>query len=171
MEGLLILARTDGAPIEAEAVDVDAALRDRSVVWLPVAADRDVWLRLEAAPTPAVLALPGSVEQVLDNLIANAVEVAPAGSTIVLRSQRAGDSVEIHVIDEGPGMAPEQREHAFDRFWRATASGHDGFGLGLAIVERLVTASGGRVELRTAPTGGLDAVVLLPAAQPVRVDV
>jgi signal transduction histidine kinase len=67
-------------------------------------------------------------------------------------------------------MAPQQREHAFDRFWRATASDHDGFGLGLAIVQRLVAATGGSVELRSAPGGGLDAVVLLPVAHVVRVD-
>jgi signal transduction histidine kinase len=54
-----------------------------------------------------VLVQPGAVEQVLVNLIANAVEVAPAGSVVVLRSQRARDSVEIHVIDQGPGMAPQ----------------------------------------------------------------
>jgi signal transduction histidine kinase len=170
VEGLLVLARTDGAPIEPVAVDADAVLRDRSAAWRPVAADRQVSLRLETAPSPDVLVQPGAVEQVLDNLIANAVEVAPAGSVVVLRSQRAGDSVEIHVIDQGPGMAPQQREHAFDRFWRATASDHDGFGLGLAIVQRLVAATGGSVELRSAPGGGLDAVVLLPVAHVVRVD-
>ena len=58
-------------------------------------------------------------------------------------------------------MSPTERERAFDRFWR-DRDDQEGFGLGLAIVERLVTADGGEVELRQAPYGGVDAVVRLP---------
>ena len=60
-------------------------------------------------------------------------------------------------------MTAEQKERAFDRFWRA-GSGSGGSGLGLAIVRRLVEIDGGKVELRDAPGGGLEAVVRLPAA-------
>jgi signal transduction histidine kinase len=81
----------------------------------------------------------------------------------VVEGLRAGGSVELRVRDEGPGMTPEQRSRAFDRFWRAGAPGA-GTGLGLAIVHRLVTADGGAIELREAPGGGLDAVVRLPAS-------
>jgi signal transduction histidine kinase len=65
----------------------------------------------------------------------------------------------VHVVDEGPGLTDEERERAFDRFWRAGPG--EGSGLGLAIVRRLVEADGGRVELRRADTGGIDAVVSL----------
>jgi signal transduction histidine kinase len=62
-------------------------------------------------------------------------------------------------------MTPEQRARAFDRFWRGAApSGSGGFGLGLAIVGRLVAADGGSVELAEAPEGGLAVVLRLPAA-------
>jgi signal transduction histidine kinase len=164
VDGLLVLARTDGHAVEPIAVDVDGVMRDRAATWRPVMADRDVELRLASERVPDVLAATGAVEQVLDNLIANAAEVAPAGSVIILQAQQVEGAVELHVIDEGPGMSVDQREHAFDRFWRAASADHDGFGLGLAIVHRLVTAAGGRVELRPADGGGLDAVVVLSAA-------
>jgi signal transduction histidine kinase len=71
--------------------------------------------------------------------------------------------VELHLRDDGPGLTQEQRERAFDRFWRA-GSGGGGSGLGLAIVKRLVTADQGEVELREASSGGVDAVVRLRPA-------
>lgn len=72
--------------------------------------------------------------------------------------------VELHVMDEGPGMTEEQRRRAFDRFWRAPDAPKGGTGLGLALVQRLAHASGGEAVLRQAPRGGLDAVIRLPAA-------
>ena len=73
--------------------------------------------------------------------------------------------VALHVIDDGPGLSPEQRTRAFDRLWRAstTSDGLGGSGLGLAIVARLVHADGGSTRLDEAPGGGIDAVVELPA--------
>ena len=63
----------------------------------------------------------------------------------------------------GGGLTDEQRDRAFDRFWRATTERGQlgGTGLGLAIVQKLVESEGGRAELRAAPEGGLDAVLLL----------
>ncbi len=74
--------------------------------------------------------------------------------------------VEVSVTDEGPGLSPEQRARAFDRFWRAPGSATgSGFGLGLAIARRLAETSGGSVELDSARDGrGLQARVRLPAA-------
>jgi signal transduction histidine kinase len=82
--------------------------------------------------------------------------VSPEGSSITI----SGSSGELHVLDHGPGMTAEQRERAFDRFWRGGKTGA-GSGLGLAIVKRLVEIDGGTVELREAPGGGLDAVIHL----------
>jgi signal transduction histidine kinase len=107
-----------------------------------------------------VRAAPVRVEQVLDNLLANALEVSPDGARIVLGTSRGREWVELHVVDEGPGLTAEERERAFDRFWRGRGSG-EGSGLGLAIVKRLVAADDGRVELRPAAPRGVDAVVLL----------
>jgi signal transduction histidine kinase len=70
------------------------------------------------------------------------------------------------VRDAGPGIPPEQRARAFDRFWRGGATRRDGagFGLGLAIVRELIAADGGEVELGDAPEGGLAVVFRLPLA-------
>jgi signal transduction histidine kinase len=112
-----------------------------------------------------VWAVPGAVEQVLDNLLANALRVAPAGSSVELAVQQAEGWVELHVTDQGPGMPAEQRERAFDRFWRGPASDRDGTGLGLAIVRQLLEASGGTAQLHPNPDGGLDAVARLRPAR------
>ncbi len=183
VDGLLTLARAErapGPPTEA-AVALGAELEERLTAWEPVAAERDVRLVIDPQGhehTVTAATNPDHLGQVLDNLIANAIEASPTGSTVSLRAEsqpasaRTGharnghaERVEIHVVDEGPGMTAEQRAHAFDRFWRATASRPDselgGSGLGLAIVQKLVEADGGHVELREAAGGGLDAVVVL----------
>ena len=93
------------------------------------------------------LATPGRVEQVLDNLLANAIDASPVGATITVSTCAANGWAELHVTDEGPGLSETERSRAFDRFWQAH-EGQDGFGLGLAIVQRLTAADGGDVELR-----------------------
>ena len=105
----------------------------------------------------------GDLDQILDNLLANASEVTPAGGRIVVRVLTAEPrQIEVHVVDEGPGLSAEDRERAFDRFWqgRERSSGHSG--LGLAIVRQLAVRNGLAVELRPADPHGLDAVVTLP---------
>jgi signal transduction histidine kinase len=101
---------------------------------------------------------------VLDNLLANALEVSPSQTAITVSAAVADGWVELHVTDEGPGMTSDERGRAFDRFWRAPGREGEGSGLGLAIVQRLAAADGGSVELGEAPSGGLDAIVRLPRA-------
>jgi signal transduction histidine kinase len=163
VESLLVLARADAGPVAEVTVDLGAAVRDRAAVWEPVAGEHEVALRVEVPPDSPVRMMSGAIEQVLDNLISNAIAVSPAWSAIRLTVLTDAVEVELHVTDEGPGMTAEQREQAFERFWRAPASAGRGFGLGLAIVHQLVTASGGDVRLQPGAGGrGLDAVVVLP---------
>ena len=104
--------------------------------------------------------------EILDNYLDNAVEASQSGSTILVMTDLRDDFVELIVRDEGPGLSTEQREKSFDRFWRGDARSNrgTGSGLGLAIVSQLANASGYRVELRSAPQGGIDAVVDIPRA-------
>ncbi|MFD2420991.1 HAMP domain-containing sensor histidine kinase [Amycolatopsis pigmentata] len=91
-----------------------------------------------------------ALERVVLNLLDNAVKFSPAGSTITVRSE-AG---RLTVQDEGPGVAAENRAHAFDRFWRSPeARGMPGSGLGLSIVASTVTAHGGTVAMPEPPDG------------------
>ncbi|MGZ4257653.1 MAG: ATP-binding protein [Gaiellaceae bacterium] len=160
VEGLLALARADAGALPEETVDLERAVGARRGAGQALADEREVELVGDLDGARTARASPERLGQVLDNLLANAIEVSPRGGSIRLTGRPSEEWVELHVVDQGPGMAPEERAHAFDRFWRAGGEG-SGFGLGLAIVRRLVAADGGEVELREAPGGGLDAVVRL----------
>jgi signal transduction histidine kinase len=164
VDGLLVLARAEAVPGRREVVDLAAMVADRQAAWAPLAAEQDVELTAHPTSATPVWAAPGALEQVLDNLLANALGAAPVGSRIQLATRQVGGWVEVHVIDQGRGMPAEQRQRAFDRFWRGPASERDGSGLGLAIVRQLLEASGGGAELRPNPGGGLDAVARLRPA-------
>jgi signal transduction histidine kinase len=173
VDGLLALASAEraAASISCEPVALAGLVQERVEAWESIAAERGV--SLVAVPRRLVaMATVDRISQVLDNLIANAIDASPVGGSIRVEatspsSPRRGERyVELHVIDEGLGMTAEQRAHAADRFWRggSTRGYLGGSGLGLAIVQKLVQADGGSVELRAAATGGLEAVVRLAAA-------
>jgi signal transduction histidine kinase len=164
VESLLALARTDAGSSPAEPVDAGAAVRERVQAWMPLADERGVTLSFDLNGASILRAGPQRLAQVLDNLVSNAIDHAPAGSAVTVSARQAAPWVEIRVRDEGPGMSEEERARAFDRFWRAPRSRHGGSGLGLAIVKRLVEADGGEVSLTKAPGGGTEAVVRLRPA-------
>lgn len=113
-----------------------------------------------------MLASPGHLDQVLDNVLSNALEVSPDGGAITVRAESKGDKVVLSVLDEGPGMSDAEKSRAFDRFWRGQGlTGRSGSGLGLAVVKQLVTDDGGTVTLVDAPGGGLCVRITLRAAQ------
>jgi signal transduction histidine kinase len=163
VEGMLALARADAGTETSARVDATALLRERVEAWQPLADEHGVGLVAELDGPLQVRAAPGRLAQVLDNLLANALEASPAGGTVTVSARVESPWIELHLCDEGPGLAPEQRARAFDRFWRA-GSGPGGSGLGLAIVKRLVAADEGEVELGEAARGGVDAVVRLRPA-------
>jgi signal transduction histidine kinase len=163
VEGLLALARADAGSEGTVRVDASALARERLEAWLPLADEHDVAIVAQLDGPLAVRAAPRRLAQVLDNLLANALEASPGGATVTLSTAVSPPWVELHLRDQGPGLTAEQRNRAFDRFWRA-GSGEGGSGLGLAIVKRLVAADEGEVELREARGGGIDAVVRLRPA-------
>lgn len=165
VDGLLALARAEQHGSHPTEIDVQEVVEARCDAWRDLAEEHDVRLEVDANGARA-LATPGRLEQVLDNLLNNALEVAPAGSAIELGVRRDGDDVRIRVADAGPGMSDAQQAHAFDRFWRAEEQDATGFGLGLAIVRQLAVADGGDVTLGTSAAGGLEVTVSLPVAAP-----
>lgn len=167
-DGLLALARADreGAPIASEAVDVVPVVEEVRQAWLALADERGLGLDLDAPRAAAALVTPDRLRQVLDNLVANAVDVSPPGGHIALRVVPAEGVVEVHVVDEGPGLSAEDRARAFDRFWRGDDGSLrplGGSGLGLSIAQKLATADGASIELLDGPGGGVDAVLRLVA--------
>ncbi|MFD8494709.1 ATP-binding protein [Amycolatopsis sp. NPDC059657] len=157
VNGLLTLARAEAAVSTPERVRIAAVVDDRFEVWRAVAADRGVRLLAEHADAgQEVLTSPGHLEQVLDNVLSNALEVSPDGGSVTVRTGRLDDHVLLEVTDEGPGLPDADRQRAFDRFWRGSgATGQSGSGLGLAIVKQLVTEDGGLVGLIGNAGGGL----------------
>ncbi len=167
VDGLLTLARADRTSPEltAEELDLGTVLDERRLGWEPVAEEQGVSVEVAPSTGAVVRASRDRVEQIVDNLLANAIDASPPGGTVRLSAAGVGGAVELHLTDEGRGLSPEERSRAFDRFWRASQEGGalGGTGLGLAIVKRLAGADGAEVELREAKGGGVDAVVTYPA--------
>lgn len=164
VDGLLALARADGDAAPAEVVDVGALAVQRVAAWEALASERGVAVRADASGRIMIRAGQERVEQVIDNLVANAVDATGAGGTVsVSAALGPGPLVQLRVRDDGPGLSDEDKSRAFDRFWRHRES--PGSGLGLAIARRLCEVDGGSVELADAPGGGLDAVVRYPRAR------
>ncbi|HET9168926.1 MAG TPA: HAMP domain-containing sensor histidine kinase [Actinospica sp.] len=161
VDGLLAVARAEATVPRPEAVRADETAADRVAAWEPVARERGVALRLAAARPAAVRLGPGDLEQMLDNLIANALDSVPEGGAVSISVETAGQSTEVRVADDGPGMSEQAREDAFRRFGR---SGTGGNGLGLAIVHRLAGANGAEIALRETPGGGLTVALRLPVS-------
>ena len=175
VDGLLAMARIDAQTSEPTVIDVDPIVAERVDVWAPLADERDVDLVTDVItdqgadhradrPRGRASAVGGSLEQILDNLIANAIEVAPAGSTVTVSTATTPTSVTVAVTDAGPGLSAEQSVKAFDRFWRSPGAPPGGSGLGLAIVRQLAEASGGTATIEHPIPGGLRVVVNLPLA-------
>ncbi|HEU5356512.1 MAG TPA: HAMP domain-containing sensor histidine kinase [Actinocrinis sp.] len=157
VDGLLAVARAEGSVPRREPVDVAAVAAERVAAWEPVARERRIELELlspDAAADQAAIARlgPGDLEQMLDNVLANALEAVPDEGRVQVRIAHDSDRVLLSVIDDGPGMGTRAKQAAFHRFANAEARGN---GLGLAIVHRLITADGGAVRLVDTPGGGL----------------
>jgi two-component system, OmpR family, sensor kinase len=163
-EDLLLIARADQGPlpIRREVVEADRLLADVTARF----ATRSRTLGREVHVEPSELHLdvdPLRVEQALGNLVDNAL-VHGEGS-VELRAVAAGGRVELHVLDEGEGFAPEFRARAFDRFSRGDeARSGNGSGLGLSIVELVARAHGGAAGARNRAGGGADVWLSLPPA-------
>jgi len=161
VDGLLAVARAENVTSAPVPVPVDAIIKDRVAAWLPAAEEKSVTLEaLADEPVTAGLG-EGHLEQVLDNLLANALEAVRAGGHIKVTASQAGSLVKIAVVDDGPGMSLAQRRAALRRYVTATPGGT---GLGLAIVHRLVISDGGIIDLSDTPGGGLTVTLELPSA-------
>jgi signal transduction histidine kinase len=161
VDGLLALARAEGQRPGREPVAVGTVMSERRDMWRPLAAERGIDLMVvgDAGAGPTASMVPGHLEQVLDNLIDNAIDASPAGTTVTLSTVVVGDTIDIHVTDHGRGMSDDDRARALSPFWQG-ASGDSGgsAGLGLAIVDQLARANGGVATLHETPGGGVDAV-------------
>jgi signal transduction histidine kinase len=167
VDGLLALGRAGSDGPERQFVDLSQVIEERCDAWSALAEERRVSLVPLPGPDRAAGALlvPGDLDQILDNLLANALDVTSEGGHIsVILTRSTPRQLEVHVVDDGPGMGEEDRQRAFDRFWQGPGSRGGHSGLGLAIVRQLCSRNQASVELRQADPVGLDAVVTLLVA-------
>jgi two-component system sensor histidine kinase BaeS len=136
----------------------------------PDAENRGVQLTLETSEQTRVGSVSvdaGRIEQILNNLISNALRHTPSGGAVLVRMQRMDGWVEILVVDTGSGIPQEALPRLFERFFRADKSrsrGEGGTGLGLAIARQLALAHGGDLSAANRPEGGAAFSLRLPAA-------
>ena len=142
-DDLLLLARTDheGLPIQPEPTDLVDLLETVSSRFSTRAETEGRSLSVESAAAPVASVDRLRLEQALGNLVDNAFRYGRG--PITLSAQVADSTVELHVLDGGPGFPAAFREHAFERFSRSAEPGEEGSGLGLAIVETIARAHGG----------------------------
>jgi signal transduction histidine kinase len=159
VNGLLAMARAENVTAPAVPVAVHDVVADRAAAWKPAADERGVTLTAACSEPVVTRICEGHLEQILDNLLANALDALDAGRRIRVGAVAAGGTARVTVADNGQGMSGEQQRTAFRRF----ASGRPGgTGLGLAIVDRLATANGGSAAMSDTPGGGLTVTIELP---------
>ena len=164
VEGLLVLSRSENADkVTRDTCDAAQIAHERFENWEALAGEQNIALILDVPESAMIYAIPGALEQVIDNYVDNALSIVPANSTITVKISVESELTKISVIDEGPGIPEADIAKAFNRFWRARSDTH-GSGLGLAIVDRLATASGGRAELVNLSPNGLSADAYFPTA-------
>jgi two-component system sensor histidine kinase BaeS len=149
----LSMAEAGVLELHRETVDPRAAVEDAARAFRTTADEAHVTLDVRTDGAPATIeADPVRLEEILANLIANALRYTPAGGTVTIQATTNGVRPVFEVDDTGPGIPPDQLPFVFDRFVRSADRG--GTGLGLAIAKRLVEAHGGTIAAEAAPGSG-----------------
>jgi signal transduction histidine kinase len=155
--------------ISPSPADLDHEIREALELFAPLARARKM-LVAETLEANGVVSLDrDALRQMLLNLLDNAVKYGPAGQTITVGSEIAGDRARIWVEDQGPGIPHDDRHRVWEPYVRLNREGESatgGSGIGLAVVRELVTLHGGRTRVEGAPGGGARIVIELPLTQP-----
>lgn len=166
---LLTMARLDpdAATTTPTAIDINALVASVLDDARPLAEERAIALSCESTRDPAnVWGSEDALRILFNNLVDNAIRYTPEGGHVTAAVVVDRDAVQVVVEDTGPGIAEEERERVFDRFYRGRSAGATGTGLGLAIVSQVAEMHRGSVTLEAADSGGLRVRVRIPAALP-----
>jgi signal transduction histidine kinase len=150
-----------------EPTDVSAQVRETIESFAPIAAARQVQIRLDVADGVIATVDRGAMRQTLLNLLDNAVKYGPTGQLVTVGLSRVADAVRIWVEDQGPGITEKERDRIWEAFYRLQRDANSaiaGSGIGLAVVRGLVRQHGGSVWVEDAADGGARFVVELPGA-------
>jgi signal transduction histidine kinase len=162
VEGLLALGRAGASVSPVITVDLAHVARERVEQWEPLAVESGIALTIDGPASVPVLAVTTGVDQMLDNIIDNALAVSVDGDSIRVIIT-GGEHPTLAVLDDGPGLSDDELVRAFDRFWRGGTT-TPGTGLGLAIVAELARASGATVSLSRREPRGLAVTIAFDRA-------
>jgi two-component system sensor histidine kinase BaeS len=144
-------------------VDLADVVRTTADLLGPVAEERDITIDVVGEPAP-VNADPDRLQQIVVNLITNAVKFTPAGGRITITTGTSSGSAILKVADTGPGFGDDELPHLFERFWRGhAATTAPGSGIGLAVVAELVAAHLGTLDAANRTEGGAEFTITLPS--------
>ncbi len=163
----LSLAEAGELPLHRQNIDVADLLADVVTSFDGQAEAQGIALRASIPAAPLLLyADADRLDQILSNLVANALRHTPSGGTVVLAAQRADNGIDVSVTDSGEGIAPQDLPFLFDRFWRGdparTHTPGSGSGLGLSIANQLVKAHGAEIDVSSQIGEGTRFVIRFP---------
>ncbi|GFE59061.1 hypothetical protein AOG1_29410 [Geobacter sp. AOG1] len=166
VDDLLDLSRIEAGrsiPVDKKPCDINEIIRQAVLYGQKISVRHTFELHLSDQPG-TLLADSGKLEQVMENLLSNAVKYYPDGGPVRISSTRLEDAWQVCVDDRGIGMAPEQVERIFDRFYRADASNTaiEGTGLGMCIVKNILEAHGGEIWVESTPGVGTKVFFTVP---------
>lgn len=160
VNGLLDLSRIEAGTIrlKMEALDLPRIIANVLTKYRPILAERNLRLIKKLPPALPIIKGDGDrIQQVLNNLLDNAIRYSDSGGEIVITVEETADSVKISVEDHGKGIPAEELPYVWDRFYKvdkARPRDAEGTGLGLAIARQIVEQHGGRVEALSVPQQG-----------------
>ena len=165
---LLYTSRIEGGGVALNKHFIDLGNEARRVAKRFAEVRENCSVQVEfSSDVPPVLADPEKIDEVLTNLVDNAMKFSPTGGTVKIKGEVRGGDVLIVVADEGIGIPLRDQEHIFERFYRVadgSATQMRGTGLGLYICQTLVEAHGGRIWVESEPNTGSRFVFSLPLA-------
>jgi heavy metal sensor kinase len=165
VNSLLFLARVDAGEVGVRRapLDLSALACDVAELYQPLAEERSIQFRWECRSPVPVLGDASRLQQLVTNLLDNAIRFTESGGSVMLRVDRAEEHPRLIVSDTGAGIDAEHLPHIFDRFYQANpARSSGGSGLGLSICRWIAQAHGGQIDVSSAPGSGTTFTVVLP---------
>src|SRR5687768_12591058 len=155
--------------IAPEAVDASELLTEALRTLQPLVDEKGLELGIKIpANLPKVVADCERIQQVLSNLLGNAIKFTPVGGKVIIDAVANSETLTVSVADSGIGISEEDLPRVFDRYWQSTRTNRQGAGLGLAIAKGIVEGHGGRIWVESAPGSGTTVRFALPVAAAAR---